>query len=321
MTWDGIPWFVEGTAASEETLRLVVEAAVCGGEGIIGPADLLVTALDAPAAAVRLGPGAMVARRRSALGGGSQAYAARMPTAEQVDIEPAGVDGPRSDLVIARIEDPYGGETWPTPEDPTVGPYVWTRVISDVPPGTTSIQDIDPDSTAVTLARVDLPAGASAVTAAMVTDLRQMARPRERTSRRYVPGWTAPDDLGAITSVWEVFPLGASWVERVPEWATHARVHVLLTGVLHPDAAEARGQVRVSFGEQRGPGMPYAVTQPGRITVQAGHEFLLAPADRGQMREIDVEGIGTAGATGVLRADAATVLSVEVTYSQAPVRA
>ncbi|MGW0757184.1 hypothetical protein ACWD1Y_11950 [Streptomyces sp. NPDC002814] len=322
MAWDGIPWFVEGTAASEETLRLVVEAAACGGEGIISPADLLVTALDAPALAVQVAPGAMVAKRRASTGGGNQSYAARMPTTEQVDIEPTSADGPRSDLIVARVEDPYGGESWPAPEDPTVGPYVYTRVIPDVPPGTTSILDIDPDSTAITLARVDVPVSTSIITAGMVTDLRQMARPRTQTSRRYLPGaWSTPDDLGPITDTWEGFPLGATWTEKAPEWATHVSVHVLITGLLHPDATEALGQLRVSFGEQQGASMPYGITQAGRIALQVGHKFLLDPIDRGQIRDIDVEGIGTSGVTGVLRADAYTVLSLEVTYSQEPVRA
>lgn len=322
MTWDGIPWFVEGTAASEETLRLIVEAAACGGEGIVGPADLLVTALPAPADAVQVAPGAMIAKRRASMGGGSQSYAARMPTLEQVDIAPTGTDGGRSDLIIARVEDPFGGETWPAPEDPTIGPYVFTRVISDVPPGTTSILDVDPDSTAITLARVDLPVATSTITAAMVTDLRQMARPRSQTSRRYLPGaWSTPDDVGPVTDVWEVFPLGATWSEKVPAWATHADVHVLLTGLLHPDTVEARGQVRVSLGEQHGVGMPYDASQAARLAVQAGHHFLIDPADRGKVLDIDVEGIGTTGFTGVLRADAYTVLSLEVTYSQEPVSA
>ncbi|MER6109389.1 hypothetical protein [Streptomyces hirsutus] len=320
--WDPIPWFVENTAASEETLRLVVEAAACGGEGVVGPADLVVSALDAPGGGVRLGPGAIVARRRNAAGGGNQSYAARLPTEEQVDIEPTAIDGGRSDLIIARIEDPYGGEMWPEPEDPALGPYVFTRVIPDVPIGTTSILDVDPDSTAVTLARIDLPEGTSNITAGMVHDLRQIARPRTHTSRRYLPGlWSTPDDVGPITGEWELWPLGATWTERVPEWATHAAVHVLITGALHPDAVEARGQVRVSLGEQHGAGMPYAAAQAGRYTVQAGHKFLLDPADRGQMRDIDVEGTGTEGVTGVLRADASTVLSLEVTYLQEPVSA
>ncbi|GAA5071054.1 hypothetical protein [Streptomyces similanensis] len=321
MAWDGIPWFVEGTTASEETLRLIVDAAVGGGEGVIGPADLLVTALDVPGAAVQVGPGAMVAKRRGALGGGSQSYAARMPTPQQEDVAPTTVEGPRSDLVIARIEDPYGGETWPEPEDPAVGPYVWTRIISDVPAGTTSIREIAPDSTAVTLARIDLPAGTSTVTAAMVTDLRQIARPRSHTSRRYLPGWSAPDDVGPVTDEWEVFPIGATWTDKVPDWATHVTLHAHITGLLHPDTAEARGTLRVSVGEQHGATMPYGATQPGRLAVQAGHTFLLAPEDRGQMRDFSVEGIGAAGFTGVLRADAATVLALEVTYSQEAVAA
>lgn len=323
MTWDGIPWFVEGTAASEETMRLIVDAAACGGEGVVGPADLLVTALAAPADAVQVAPGAMVAKRRATLGGGSQSYAARMPTLEQVDISPTGTDGPRSDLIIARVEDPFGGETWPTPEDPTVGPYVFTRVIPDVPAGTTSILDIDPDSTAVTLARVDLPVSTSVITDAMVTDLRQLVRPRTERFRRYLPGaWSTPDDVGAVTDAWEIFPMGASWSEKVPAWATHADIHVLITGLLHPDTVEARGQLRVTLGDtQHGTGMPFDITQAGRVALQAGGHFAIAPADRGKVLDIDIEGTGTSGFTGVLRADQYTVLSLEVTYSQEPVSA
>lgn len=320
MTWDGIPWFVENTMASEETLRLMAELAAAGGEGVIGSADLRVTALDTPGPGVQVGPGAMVAKVRAAAGGGAQSYAARMPTMDHVDIEPTGPDGPRSDLVIVRIEDPYGGEVWPEPENPEIGPYVFTRVLTDVPAGTTRVQDIDPNSTAITLARLDLPAGTTSITAAMVTDLRQMARPRRESKRRYLFGaWATPDDVGPITDAWEAFPLGATWAETVPEWATHASIHAHITGLLHPDATEARGELRVSLGDQQGVGMPYGAVQAGRVAVQTGHRFLLDPADRGEVLTLLVEGTGTSGVTGVLRADTSTVLSVEVTYEQAPV--
>jgi hypothetical protein len=320
MAWDGIPWFVENTSASEETLRLIVETAAAGGEGVIAPADLVVSALDLPGTAVQVGPGAMVAKRRAA-GGGAQSYAARMPTAEQVPVEPTTADGPRSDLVVARVEDPYGGEVWPEPEDPTVGPYVFTRVISDVPTGTTSVQDIEPGTTAVTLARIDVPAATAAITADMITDLRQIVRPRSRASRRYMAGaWaTTPDDLGPVTDVWETFPLGATWPEQVPEWATHTAVHVSVTGLLHPDAVEARGQVRVALGAQVGAGMPYIAEHAGRLALQVGAKFAHAPADRGEVLTVSVEGIGDAAFTGLLRADGGTAVSVEVTHTQEPV--
>ncbi|MCD9904639.1 hypothetical protein LUR56_40205 [Streptomyces sp. MT29] len=51
---------MENTAASEETLRLIVEAAAGGGEGIVAPADLRVSALDVPAAGVQVATGAMI---------------------------------------------------------------------------------------------------------------------------------------------------------------------------------------------------------------------------------------------------------------------
>ncbi|MCD9904640.1 hypothetical protein LUR56_40210 [Streptomyces sp. MT29] len=243
-----------------------------------------------------------------------------MPTVDSVDIEPTGADGPRSDLIIARVEDPYGGETWPEPEDPEVGPYVFTRVIPDVPIGTTSIRDIEPDSTAITLARIDLPASTSSVTAARIVDLRQMARPRSESRRLYLySAWATPDDLGLITDAWEDFPLGARWTQAVPEWATHVSVHAQLTGVRHPNTTVARGELRAFCGEQKGPGMPYLAEAAERIGLQAGGTFLLPAEDRGQSVDVGVEGMGAEEATGVLQADAGTVLAVDIVYSQAPV--
>jgi hypothetical protein len=67
--------------------------------------------------------------------------------------------------------------------------------------------------------------------------------------------------------------------------------------------------------------MPFSATQAGRLALQAGGKFTLDPSNRGKMLDIDVEGTGTAGFTGVLRADDYTVLSLEVTYSQEPVSA
>lgn len=317
MAWDGIPWFVENTAASEETLRLIVEAAAGGGEGIVAPTDLRVTALDLPAAAVQIGTGAMIARRRAA--GGSQSYAARMATTELVNVEPTGADGPRSDLIVARVEDPYGGESWPEPTDPLIGPYVFTRVISDVPPGTTSVQDVEPDSTAVTLARIDLPASTSSITAARIVDLRQMARPRSETRRVYLyAAWTTADELGPVAE-WEEFPLGARWVNTVPEWATHCGVHTQITGVRHPDAALAKGELRTYLGDEKGPGMQYLAETAARMTLQAGHTFLIPPEDRGTVIALGVEGKGAVGSAGLLQADLGTVLALDIVFSQAPV--
>ncbi|WP_030777675.1 hypothetical protein [Streptomyces sp. NRRL S-920] len=317
--WDGIPWFVEGTATSEETLRLVVAAAAGGGEGIVAPPDLVVTALEVPGSAVQVSTGAMIAARPRS-GAGGEAYAARLPIADLADIEPTSADGPRSDLVIARIEDPYGGETWPLPEDPAVGPYVHTRVISDVPPGTTSLQDVDAASTAVTLARIDVPASTSVITQGMITDLRHLARPRSHTVRRYLHSvWPNPDDVGLLTDTWEDFPLGARWQEPAPPWATHVTVHAHLTGVLHADATEASVRLRVIVGEQVGGSFPLVSQHAGRHAAVCGHTFALPPADRGAVLPIAVQGIGTEGMSGVLRADNGTVLATEITYSQAPV--
>jgi hypothetical protein len=67
--------------------------------------------------------------------------------------------------------------------------------------------------------------------------------------------------------------------------------------------------------------MPYAAAQAGRLAAQAGNRFLINPEDRGEVLNLTIEGIGKSGSSGVLRADTSTVLSVEVTYEQAPVSA
>ncbi|MEV8344541.1 hypothetical protein [Streptomyces niveus] len=319
MAWDGVPWFVEGTSASEETLRLIADAAVAGGEGVIGPADLVVTALELPGSAVQVGTGAMIARYRT--GGGGQAYAARMPTVELVDVEPTGADGPRTDLVIARIEDPYGGEGWPEPEDPSAGPYVFTRILTDVPAGTTSVHQVDDALTAVTLARIDVPAGTSTITQGMITDLRDLARPRSQTISGYLYGvWETPDEVGPLVE-WEEFPLGARWTHRAPEWATHATLDVQVTGLRHADAVPARGKLRVTAGEHLGAAAPYAAEAAGRVSAMARHVFTLDVGERGELVDVTMQGIGTEGIAGVLQADANTALHYTLTFHQAPVSA
>lgn len=208
---------------------------------------------------------------------------------------------------------------WPEPVDPTVGPYVFTRVIPDVPPGTTSIRDIDPTSTAVTLARIDLQASTSAVTAARIVDLRQMARPRTESRRIYLSSaWVTADDLGPVTD-WEEFPLGARWTHVAPEWATHVSVHALITGLRHPNSTLAQGELRVYCGDEKGRGFPHLAEAAGRAVLQAGHNFLLPPEDRGRAVAVGIEGKGAVGATGVLQADTGTVVAVDIVYSQAPV--
>ncbi|WP_431959433.1 hypothetical protein [Actinacidiphila sp. bgisy160] len=317
MSWDGVPWYVDGSTTPNEIVRALAWAGAGGDEGIVEATDLRVSALPAPSDAVSVAPGLAVIHLP--LGGqGSEAYIARMASGEQVDIEPTDSSGPRSDLIIARIEDPNTDSQWPIPEDPTTGPYVFTRVITGVPTGTTSIHDVRPDDSAITLARVDLPANTSSVTAAMVTDLRQLTQPRVRRTVSTLTGqWATPDDVGPITDEWEEFPLNATINLRVPTWATRAVLEGTWAGLLKPDTTEARGQLRVRLGDQTVVAN-YCTSSAGRTTLIAGGEVTVAPELRGTVQPVALEGIGTAGYDKPLTADIGTTVQLAVTWVQAP---
>jgi len=230
MTWDSVPYFVGGGAQhSPEVARLLAYAALGGAEGIVGPADLKVAPYEVPGTGVRVLKGAALILNR-ATGGDQQTYAVRNPSVDVVEIAPTGSSGGRSDLIVAQIEDPnMPGEPWQRPEKPESGPYVFTRVIPNVPKGTTRLQDVPGygGRTAVTLARVDLPASTGTVTSSMVTDLRAMARPR--SERVIVPATIQKADLLNLLPSWQNFPETQITGIPVPAWATHAAIRMETT--------------------------------------------------------------------------------------------
>lgn len=260
--WDSVPWFVGGGAQhSPEVARLLAYAATSGAEGIVAPEDLKVAPLDVPGGAVRVLPGAALVLNRAA-GGGQQTYVARLPEADQVEIASTGSSGGRSDLIVAQIEDPFlPGEPWPEPDDPTVGPYVGTEVIPNVPAGTTRLQDVPgyEGRSAITLARVDLPSSTGTVTAGMITDLRKVAVPRERTEVRAMN--VLGDDKYIITAESEPPNGGQTWPAQaedigieidIPEWATVVKVIAIWGGVAMP-AGDVYGRFWVQVARSSNP--------------------------------------------------------------------
>ncbi len=223
MPLDSVPWFVGGGAVhSPEVARVLAYAATNGNEGIVTSSDLRVTATGTPSSQVQISVGAGIVLNR-AVGGSLQSYIARMPTSATVGVSATSSSGPRRDLVVLQVEDPYmSGEPWQDPADPTVGPYVFIRVIPNVPAGTTDIHDVSGYSgrSAITLARIDIPASTATITNSMITDLRTMANPRE-TTVEYTDFGTSTATLNSITGT--LFPPYTPSVP-VPTWATYARI-------------------------------------------------------------------------------------------------
>lgn len=244
MSFDPVPYFVGGGAQhSPEVMRTLAYAALAGAEGITGPTDLKVVPLATPGTSVRALPGSVAVLNRST-GGSQQTYAGRNGTEDVVAVAPTGSAGGRSDLVVARVEDPFmAGNQWPAPTDPTTGPYIFTRIIPNVPAGTTRLQDIAAyaGQSAATLARIDIPANTGTITAAMIKDLRRMANPHNaRTLDAFIG--TGGDLTSAVEVVW---PTNATLVD-VPPWATRLRGVINIMGMVQSGgnvSAELRARI------------------------------------------------------------------------------
>lgn len=236
--FDPVPWFVGGGAThSPEVARLLAYAATGGAEGVIEGADLKVVPLATPGGAVRILPGACVIRARSAAGA-RQSYIARAPSETRLDITPTTSGAGRSDLIVARIEDPnVAGENYPAPTDPAAGPYVFPRVIPNVPAGTTRLQDVSGygGSSAVTLARVDLPASTGTITSGTIVDLRKLAQ--NRSARSLSVDIAVPQVAKFESFADTQWPTNTAAVD-VPEWATHFTGIVQLNQFLQTGGSE-----------------------------------------------------------------------------------
>jgi len=245
MVWDPTAWAMDGGAPNPVPIaRALAFAATKGAEGVIAPLDCKVTALATPGGSVRVLPGVATVRNRVA-GGASETYIARNPTEDTVAVPATDATGARSHLVAVVVEDPYAaGSGFAKPSDPNTVVAVRTRVIPNVPAGTTRLQDVNgyASRTGYALARIDMPASTGAVTAAMIVDLRALALAR---TERFLSVDVAQG--GRLTSTADVQWPSNTRSPLVPAWATH------VTGKVAVHQAEISGgkgyaSVRVALG-------------------------------------------------------------------------
>lgn len=255
------PAFIDANARHDaNVLRAMVELVSEGQEGVRGSDHLAVKALSTPGGSVTVAPG-VYSVRNTAAGGVYENYVGKVLENEPVDVSPTDSSGPRTDLVILRIENPYvaGTGTWAEPASPADGPYAHVRVIEGVPANTQTVRGVNGTWSAITLARITRPASTGIVTQAHITDLRSMI---DLTVERIVvinnPApepppvaqqvWTEStpisnnNQLPATQTNWTNFPDQASWQVPVPSWALGMDV----MGFLNPTVSnDVYGQFRI----------------------------------------------------------------------------
>jgi len=324
MTWEPVPFVIgNGAIHSEGVFRTLAFQALNGNEGVLGAGDLKVSALGTPGGFVNVATGAaaMIGRGAAQL---AEMYAARMPTVDTVPIGATGSGAGRSDLIIARIEDPnVAGSPWAQPSSVAAGPYVFTRVISGVPNTTRTVAELNLGYTAVALARVDIPVSTSAITQAMIVDLRKVANPR--TDRRaYTNNPTTTINLTAAAPA-DWF---GTWTVDVPLWATRAVVILTIGGVKHTRlsssaAGTATGSVRVALGSLFTQTAGYNLettlnNSTSRNMFGAADTVALPLAVRGTNQTLRIQGAQTGGNVPVA-ADVNTFATVDVEFQEGAV--
>ncbi len=314
MAMDPVAWLVGGGAMhSVEVGRTLAYAATGGAQGVISPGDMKVNQLATPGSSVRVVPGGAVALSQSS-GAGQQSYVFRNASETVVSIAATGSGSGRSDLIVARIEDPFApGEPWTTPGDVTVGPYVFIRVISNVAPGTTTMPA---GQTGVALARIDIPASTATITNAMITDLRYLARPRNQRA-------VEMNAVSASASV--TAPTGIIWTDfrpliAVPSWATDVAVIATMSGI-RQNPGPCAGVYTLAFGPSganqfraANQSYNYVATDAGSSRViTIGGKGVIPTALRGTTCQFQIEATRASG-TGSLTTDTGSSVIFDVVF-------
>src|SRR5690606_51810 len=258
MAWN--TWAIDGDNNVQpkhpaSVARLQTYVAFQGCEGVVDPLDLRVMAQPTPNTTIRVMPGAASILNR-ATGVRSQAYAVELTEPDTLPVSPTDSSGPRSDLVVVRVENPFlAGESFDLPPNPEDGPYTHIRIVQGVPNNTTDYYDLNPGTygsvtvsptdSVITLARIDLPASTATVQQSHLRELRSMAEPGgrrvgeeiiesnpwfENTVSSVPQNATPPGNNNAhilpSNGTYKFWPPEADWTLPVPEWATGAEVWI-----------------------------------------------------------------------------------------------
>lgn len=313
MTWQ-TPWVISGvTEVPLDVARVMAYAATGGAEGVIGAADLEVRQLATAGGSIRVLGGAFVALNRYA-SGSSQSYIGYNVGEATVAVSPNTGSTTRYDLVYAHITDPgqSGGGSTAAP--------VETRIIqSGVTVNTTQLNQVAgyANTAGYALARLAIPANTSAITQAMITDLRGVAQARRQTEVLVTNLTGATSNQASGT--WNLFPNQATWDVTIPSWATRMSVVAQVQGIeiTGTSGQGFAGKFRVKAASQLSPETEFNLaitsgTKDTAGTLVAG-DLPVTKATRGTSQVFRLEAIKSSGAAE-LKANAGTVIVLQVTF-------
>lgn len=305
MAINGVPWAIAGGASIDVGVaRMIPYFMFAGNEGVLNALDCEVKALAVPGGSIRVSPGGynIIGRLPGQL---YESYLNRITADEVVAVDPTAGAG-RSDLVVLRILDSHVvGSPWANPASLANGPYADVNIVKNVPSTTTNVRQLGNSWSAITLARIDIPASTSTITQAMIKPLRTKVSPPappvpppvivivddddspdnpEVDFSRIVNGPNPAQPLTAASiNVWRVWPAAATWSVPIPKWATNMDVICSIYNAEYDGSIWGETRIEIGNGELYTPATMYDLNYhggpgPERDAIVAGAGNLQIPS-------------------------------------------
>jgi len=329
MAFEGVPFIIgEGAEVSVDVLRNFAYQSLGRAEGVGKPGDLKISATPTPSNQVAWANGSVAILNRAA-GGDDQMYTAlnRVGTPEiRSTIASTGSSGGRSDLVVARVEDPqYDWPAYTDENDIQFGPYVFPRVIPGVANNIVRASQLGgtyADDSMYALARIDIPANTSTITNAMIKDLRRVGQPQREPYRRiWAPTDTVQSGISGGPRTW--FPR-TNELLYCPEYATKLYLSVTVSQLRM--TGNFQGRIRAEYGwngvstylSTEDAGLHWENTAgTGRQTVQMAGTLAIPAEMRGKDHYVRTGTILNGGMSGNSIQDIWTTVTIDALFEEA----
>jgi len=298
MTFDSAAYAINGPDIGAALARRAVYAS-SRQSGTVQKDDLKVTDLDVPGVGIQISEGVGIVLNDYQTDP-NEVYVVNNPGVHTVPaIEmPAANPSAKSyivAIVVGDVDFNQSGHPWmPTtlaPEDVEDFEYVRPTLI-EVAAGATTL---DVSYPALVLARIDVPANTTTILQNMITDLRNLAAPRQSQEIFVGQPWTnaSPRTIPSGSAFADWGPQEYSPSVKVPSWAKRAIVVCSINGVRLTDStANVAGKIRTQLGTVTGQSINFDIPTNSAGAIRMN----LQTAD-----EYDVSGI--AGTNAALRVE------------------
>jgi hypothetical protein len=325
---------IDGSRTPASLQRLGNRAAV-KESGIIDPGALKVITNASPGNGVRISAGGGVLENRYT-SVSTQAYVVENVDVENLNSGTGGWPGAsvtaRQHLVCVTVADPQystTGHAWFTEAmksalaaDPATAldfQYVRPFIIQNVPSGTARVEDLPspPNFPCYALARLELPANWTTITADMIKDLRSVVNPREKLYEQHVA--TSSNDIltVAVLNDYEYWPDQSDINVYIPPWATAVYCNGFIEGFQQPSTTNVKAAMRI-FCQTAGVGTTaskYADGQSGRKSINLGGKFAIPANIRGTSQHFQIQATAQdSNSQGKLTTDAWTTARIELRF-------